>query len=128
MYFCKKHIASQLLKGDGMRSGGGRMFFPHGTIKDKICDPNGRFLILKCAINNEEYLFANIYGPNNDDPVLFWDIIRLMGNFQTDLKIIAGDFNLYLDSVDKLGGNPNFHTNSVEIFKAYFKESNMIDV
>ena len=33
-----------------------------------FCDPNGRFLILNCKLNDVPVTLVNIYAPNNDDP------------------------------------------------------------
>ena len=65
------------------------------SVGSQAKDPPGRFLILKRKINKEDYLLANVYGPNNDNPVIFADLFESMEDMQTDLKIIA-DFNLVL--------------------------------
>ena len=78
-------------------------------VNDCIFNPFGRFVKLKCKINNEEYVLANIYGPNQDDAQFFTEVTKQMDNLNVDLKIIAGDFNFYLEQIDKMGGQPNIH-------------------
>jgi len=59
---------------------------------------DGRFIVLKAAINNEIYTTANIYGPNKDtEAVKFYcNLSKLLRNkeFGNEENIITGgDFN-----------------------------------
>ena len=68
-------------------------------------DPNGRFII--CDIETEEkYItLANVYAPNDDEPIFFHDFFDHLLDFQYEELIIGGDFNLVLElEKDKRGG------------------------
>ena len=79
-------------------------------------------------INNENYVIANIYGPNVDDPNFFQDVIKQIDSMNTDLKIIAGDLNLYLETIDKTGGTPRTHPNARDVLRPYINDANLLDV
>ena len=98
-------------------------------VLDSKIDKNGRYVILKCKIGNETYTLSNIYAPNTDNPQFFTDITEQIDAFETDLKIIGGDFNLVLDlTVDKQGGIPLTHTESLKILVAYIAQNDLINV
>ena len=60
-------------------------------------DPNGNYLILDVTIENNKLTLAAIYGPNNDNPTFFSDIIDKIENIGNEKIIWCGDFNLVLD-------------------------------
>ena len=82
------------------------------TIQQSEISSDGRFIVLKAAINNEIYTIANISGPNKDaDAVTFYrNLPKLLRNDKFGTKeniIIGGDFNCPLDiTLDKKGGLP----------------------
>ena len=90
---------------------GGSIYYAHGTsnargaailikksasikVSKSISDPNGRYVILKCKINNEPYVLADIYGPNVDNQQFYHDLLEKIDELNIDRKIIGGDFNL----------------------------------
>uniref|UniRef100_A0A3Q3FAS6 exodeoxyribonuclease III n=1 Tax=Labrus bergylta TaxID=56723 RepID=A0A3Q3FAS6_9LABR len=69
-------------------------------------DSTGRWIILKCDINQEPYTLINIYGPNNDNALFFKDILLAAAQIYGKC-IMAGDYNLTLNpSLDKTKKNP----------------------
>ena len=51
-------------------------------VLEKQTDNEGRFVILKCQIQNKIYLLINIYAPNEDSPRFFFtnDTIGILLN------------------------------------------------
>jgi exonuclease III len=41
------------------------------VINKVVADPSGRFLILNMMLNESNVTIANVYGPNEDDPVFY---------------------------------------------------------
>ena len=75
-----------------------------------------------------EYVLANVYGPNDDNLDFMQSCIDKIELFNVDQKIIGGDFNTVLDiSMDKQGGQPVNHKNTVDILQAYMSYNNMVD-
>ena len=46
---------------------------------------------------------------------------------ETARKITGGDFNLYLDPIDKIGVVPNVHEKVLEVVNTYIEDHNLID-
>ena len=94
----------------------------------KITNKRGRFFILKCKIDSEEYLFVNVYAPDLDNPAFFTELSEQIDSLETDLKIIGGDFNLVLDlDLDKKGGMPVTNEKAAEVLKAYKGQNGPVD-
>ena len=105
---------------------GGEVFFSHGTkhskgtmilinpkikckVENKICDKNGRYIILDILIADTRIVLANIYSPNdaNQQISFFKEIQQQLQEFSEEIIIIGGDFNCTLAEKDKKGGNTN---------------------
>ena len=84
---------------------GGDIIFSHGTSSSKgvsimfknnlrkqihstIVDPNGRYVILDITINEKRLTLGNIYGPNEDEPSFFMEIIEHIENIPNDNRIM----------------------------------------
>lgn len=82
------------------------------TIQLSEISSDGRFIVLKAAINSEIYTIANIYSPNKDtEAVKFYrNLSKLLRNDELGNEeniIIGGDFNCPLDiTLDKKGRLP----------------------
>ena len=97
-------------------------------VLEKITDKHGQYVILKCKVESEEYILANIYVPNNDNPMFFDTLFEKTDSLNVDLKIISGDFNLVLDLVgDKRWGSNVTHTQAANSVHAYLMHNNLID-
>ena len=97
-------------------------------------DTQGRFLVLKCKINDEPFNLINIYAPNreNEQVKFVTDLLKVMAleNINSiDNNIIGGDWNVVQDStLDKIGGMDNIKHNSVEKIMELKNTFNLEDV
>lgn len=62
-----------------------------------LTDPNGNFLILEITIKGKKITLVNIYGPNEDRPQFYSNIRKKIEEFDNDMAIICGDWNLIMD-------------------------------
>ena len=97
-------------------------------IKQTICDPAGRYIIIKGALLSEKLNLINVYGPNEDDRNffnnLFLSIAATPGNY-----IIGGDYNVYLDPVrDRTSGTGVSHAQSRKTIRHFMNELNLIEI
>ena len=99
MYFCHGHEHS---KGVAV------LFNPRlqVLVENQICCNNGRLLILQFCIDDQKFICANIYGPNNDNAqIIFFKQIRsLLEQFPNDNMIAGGDLKCPFHKIDKEGG------------------------
>ena len=59
---------------------------------------NGYYIILKIKIKDQMITLVNLYGPNEDRPMFYEDIIKQKNKeFDNDNVIIYGDFILVMD-------------------------------
>ena len=107
----------------------GEMFFSHGSehsrgvlilIKNSLefelisvrSDKEGRFIFLEAFVQDQKFLFVNIYAPNkSSEQTLFFDQIKDEldnSGIDDDCRIIiGGDFNVILNpDLDGFGGKP----------------------
>ena len=113
----------------------GKIFFSHGTsnttgvcifipqnidyeIEDKICDEEGRIIILKVLIDKIIYILCNIYAPTRDHKCDQINFIKKLKNmlipYENQNLLVGGDFNFYLDpKLDKLDSMSNRHDNPI---------------
>ena len=83
-------------------------------IKNKLCDKEGRILILSISIDNQDLVLVNFYNSNLESEQL--NEIQELNTMLTDLNvsqndriILGGDFNLFFSSkIESAGGNPVF--------------------
>ena len=128
----------------------GKMLFSHGSHHSKgtlvlikqgldfeqksvLCDPNGRFIILKAVVQDTPVLLVNIYAPNkiHEQEAFFKKIESQLDRFDFDPKcktIIGGNFNIFFDILDSLGGNPKIKQKSVDIVKDIMLANELTDV
>ena len=81
----------------------------------KFVAKNGRILILQFSIDDQKFICANIYAPNNDNAqIIFFKQLRsLLEQFPSDNIIVGGDFNCPLSKTDKEGGRDVFSRRNV---------------
>ena len=129
----------------------GSVFYSHGTSNSKGCailispyldfkvrlvaaDRNGRYVILKCTVDDELYTFVNIYAPNNetDQVLLFKQLDEAFENHTVsalDDIVIGGDWNFVRDiAIDKSGGNLVPKIKSVSCLNNLMYSYNLCDV
>ena len=116
----------------------GEMFFSHGSehsrgvlilIKKSLefelisvrSDKEGRFIFLEALVQDQKFLFVNIYAPNkSSEQTLFFDQIKDEldnSGIDDDCRIIIGeDFNVILDpDLDGFGGKPKLKESAKQI-------------
>ena len=82
-------------------------------MKKRLCDENGRILILETLIDDSEFILINLYNANTESEQIqtFNELNTLLSNLDLSSEkhiIFAGDFNLFLDcSLDAKGGSPS---------------------
>ena len=126
--------------------GNNNVFFSHGTsnakgvailftdnfdvvITKEYHDDDGRIIILDIIINDEKMTIINVYGPNIDDPDFFDSIGIILRDFASETIIWGGDFNCVQDvSIDKKGGRPLTHVNSLKSIHSIMEEYDLIDI
>ena len=76
-------------------------------VEKKVCDKNGRYIILDMLLAHTRVILVNIYTPNdaNQQISFFKEIQQQLQEFSEEIIIIGGDFNCTLAEKDKKGGN-----------------------
>ena len=88
------------------------------VVNNQRTDTDGRILILDLRINNVDFILIIFYNANTETEVSVWNnLSSLLEKFDLTLEknlILAGDFNLYLNSkLDAKGGKPTIKKKSV---------------
>ena len=102
------------------------------VIKTKL-DFKGRFIILHVKINDEKFNLINIYAPNRDKEQLEFidDLLRVLNieNILTsDNNIFAGDWNVVMSGMDKLGGIEAVKEKTYAKLKELVEKYELIDI
>jgi len=102
--------------------------FPFKILR-QLCDKGGRYIIVDLDVGELTLTLCNIYAPNTEDPAFFKNVSEQMLAFQCDEIIIGGDFNIVLDvSIDKAGGKPTTHWNSLKELKYIWENLDLTDI
>ena len=129
---------------------GGNIYFSHGThtsrgvailfpkgldIEVTSCsaDNDGRFLLLKMFIEEQEFILINVYAPTKDEPVEQVSFINYISNellpHLDGNLMIGGDFNCCLDpAIDKQGGVKEKQSPYAKEILAFNEQFNTLDV
>ena len=97
-----------------------------------IRDKSGNMIVLNCEYENSTITLGCIYGPNNDNPdfyeeVLFPSVGRLQEN--SSFTIIGGDWNITLDqNLDTYGYNTVNNINAKEKVLEKISDYNLVDI
>ena len=62
-------------------------------IHDHVSDPDGNFLIIDLSVGDNRFTLVNLYGPNQDTPKFFENVINIAETLGNNSLIICGDFN-----------------------------------
>ena len=91
-------------------------------------DLEGRFLIARVKISDQEFCLINVYAPNNDNPDFFADLFARVSEIEAHNYILGGDLNKVLDpSQDKKGGGQEL-SNSALIIRSFLEEAEWCDI
>ena len=62
----------------------------------QVCtDPNGRYIIIDIEIYGFRTTLCNVYGPNDDNPEFYVDVIHQIESLPNDNRIIGVILILY---------------------------------
>ena len=129
----------------------GSVFYSHGSsnsrgccilirkgldfkVKNVIADSDGRYVILKCYINDEIVSLINVYCPNaEEEQVMFIDkldnVITQHSISVLDDIILGGDWNFIRNAnLDKSGGNYTVKEKSISKLNDLMTKLNISDV
>lgn len=67
-------------------------------VKKVKTDKNGNYIILDIEIQGKDITLANIYGPNEENPNFYENLIKNIADFENENVIVCGDWNLILDT------------------------------
>ena len=93
-------------------------------------DNHGRYLAVTCLINENKITIVNIYAPNseNEQITFFRSVRELIANQMISNElIIAGDFNVHLENIDKKGGQPTVKRSRAAI-ELLITDNNLTDI
>ena len=98
---------------------------PTNTIKDDV----GRFIITQLPMLDHNITLVNIYGPKEDSPNFFQNIISKINEIDTTEHIMGGDFNVTQTfEMDRFGSKNDYGKNSREILHIWMEENSMTDI
>ena len=127
---------------------GGKIVFDHGesnargvctliaphldvTILKTTRSNEGRFLMVDLRIGEHKIMIANVYAPNEDDPVFFERILKQVIESEMDNKILGGDLNIIMDEeLDKksLGKGKKVRSKAASLVNNFMSENEWIDI
>ena len=55
-------------------------------------DKNGNYIILDTVVQDKEFTLINLYGPNNDNPQFYENLMKTISEFEIENVIICGDW------------------------------------
>ena len=72
---------------------------------------------------------ANIYGPNDDDPNFYHNVLDMIHSVQTDHIIIGGDFNFVVNpSMDSFNYAREYNVNAKRVFMNFVNDEGIVDI
>ena len=100
------------------------------TIKNIVCDRDGRYIIIKVIIAGYQKLVAlcSLYSPNEDSPAFFQQCFRNVEQVRADHNIIGGDFNTVMTQQDIKGGKEHTHVKSTSFINEYCETNKLVDI
>ena len=92
------------------------------SLKYLLIDPNGRFVIAKIKLGNQERFLTSVYAPCDSQHQTFFSqnlCTNIVSKANTSKIIIAGDWNTALYSIDKHGGRPWHEKDPIKFLGTY---------
>ena len=132
----KKEYASNILFSHGKSNCRGvAILLPKDTelnVVNVISSPTGRYIAMEISLENESFLFLNVYAPTRDHPneqVTFMeDLFKVTERYAHCSLLVGGDMNMCLDpSLDK-HGEPDKSSKYRNHIKEYCDHFNIIDI
>ena len=91
------------------------------SIEKVVRDKNGRYVSSEVYLDDEKFVFVNIYAPNDQTQQIRFlrDLSQsVLNSYANEKLVLGGDFNCALSELDKRGGR------SIELKKLVIKEIN----
>jgi len=128
---------------------GAKCFFSHGdtnsrgvatliydanmNVKNMICDPNGRYILLEIEYNDSSFVLINVYGPTKDkshaQKSFVGELSDLLGKYVGQAIVLGGDLNMYLQpDIDKSGGLKETISDSTLQLQGLLEHLDLIDI
>ena len=96
---------------------------------DKItCCKNGQYVIADCTVQHKNILLVNVYAPNQDSPEYFMEVFEKAALHKHSDIIMAGDFNLVLDTQKDAVNRKCNNDKANKMISAFMREYMLIDV
>lgn len=70
----------------------------HFEFISEIKDKEGRFILVRCKLDNKEVTLSNVYAPPGSDMVFYRKVFDLIATETSGTLICGGDFNTILNS------------------------------
>ena len=99
-------------------------------VKKYFSDPQGRYVIADIQTEDKVITLQNIYAPNEDEPVFFFqNAFEKLSTFECENVVIGGDFNLVQNiEKDKKGGNNTTQFNSLAEIETIKESLDLTDI
>ena len=91
------------------------------SIEKIVRDENGRYVLSEVYLDDEKFVFVNIYAPNDQTQQIHFlrDLSHsVLNSYANETLVLGGDFNCALTELDKRGGR------SIELKKLVIEEIN----
>lgn len=94
-------------------------------LQNCILDPEGRYIILLCTIENTTYTIVTLYAPNQRQMSFLKATFKRIKSVQQGQLLICGDFNLIPDNdIDSSSGPKRF----LSPLNSFLKDNDLYDV
>ena len=149
--FLQETHSSQNMEVSWNRDWPGKITYSHGTSNSRGCmmmfrdtldieiqhyelDPNGRYMLVKCLIQDDNFTLLNVYLPNTETEQI--EVLENISNLLirqnitiTSNLICGGDWNIVQNQeMDKFGGIHNPKHKSLEKLQDILNTYNLTDV
>uniref|UniRef100_A0A8C9S701 exodeoxyribonuclease III n=1 Tax=Scleropages formosus TaxID=113540 RepID=A0A8C9S701_SCLFO len=110
---------------------------PPGSIKllefgpdYNMADKNGRYLIIQCTIEGQDFVFVNVYNPIDEKIEFMNEFDLLIKPFNSSFIVMGGDFNTVLETeLDKTSRCKNRgHRERLRDLAGFLKKYDLVDV
>uniref|UniRef100_A0A8C9R1H5 exodeoxyribonuclease III n=1 Tax=Scleropages formosus TaxID=113540 RepID=A0A8C9R1H5_SCLFO len=95
-----------------------------------IQDKNGRYLIIQCTVEGQDFVFVNVYNPIDEKIEFMNEFDLLIKPFNSSFIVMGGDFNTVLETeLDKTSRCKNRgHRERLRDLAGFLKKYDLVDV
>jgi exonuclease III len=103
-------------------------------IINSVVDNNGRYILLRCLIQDRTFVLLNVYAPNREKEhtIFLQHILSKMIDFikeEDEYFILGGDWNVTTTiDLDRMVGNPKLWQDSVNVFDNIQQKFDLLDI